>query len=105
ELIGGVVHMPSPAKRPHGRFSSFVDRWLGQYEEGTPGTETYNNASNLMGPENEPQPDLCLLVGPDRGGQTSSKDDWIVGAPELIVEVASSTESIDLHGKKADYEK
>jgi Uma2 family endonuclease len=26
-----------------------------------------------------------------------------VGVPELIVEVADSTESIDLHGKKADY--
>ncbi len=105
ELIGGTVYVPSPTKGRHGRFNSFVDRWLGHYEEATPGTEAYTNVSNLMGPENEPQPDACLLIVPTHGGQTSDKDDWIVGAPELIVEVASSTESIDLHGKKADYEK
>jgi Uma2 family endonuclease len=33
------------------------------------------------------------------------EDDYLHGAPELIVEVSSSTESIDLHRKKRDYEK
>jgi Uma2 family endonuclease len=105
ELIGGVVFMPSPAKRPHSRTTARVVRWLGVYEDATPGTELHDNGSNLMGPESEPQPDACLLISSACGGQTSDRDDWIVGAPELIVEVASSTESIDLHGKKADYEK
>jgi Uma2 family endonuclease len=82
-----------------------VATWVGLYQMSTPGTAGYDNTSNLMGPEAEPQPDICLLISPPAGGQTSDKDDWIVGAPELIVEVASSTESIDLHGKKADYEK
>jgi Uma2 family endonuclease len=105
ELIGGVVHMPSPTKRPHGRTHGRVIKWLGVYEDATPGTEMYDNTSNLLGPENEPQPDACLLIAPHRGGQTSEKEEWIVGAPELIVEVASSTESIDLHGKYADYQR
>src|SRR5262245_2908564 len=33
ELIGGVVHMPSPAKRPHSRTVARVVRWLGAYED------------------------------------------------------------------------
>ena len=59
----------------------------------------------MLGPENEPQPDSCLLVSPELGGQTSVKDDWIVGAPELVAEVALTTESIDLHAKKREYQK
>jgi Uma2 family endonuclease len=105
ELIGGVVYVHSPAKRPHSRTSGRVVRWLGAYEDATPGTELHDNGSNLLGPESEPQPDACLLIASACGGQTSDRDDWIVGAPELVAEVASSTESIDLHGKKADYEK
>lgn len=105
ELVGGVVHMPSPAKRPHSLTTGWVSIWLGEYADATPGTEFHDNGSNLLGPENEPQPDGCLLIRPECGGQISIKDDWIVGAPELVAEVAVSTESIDLHGKKADYER
>jgi Uma2 family endonuclease len=32
-------------------------------------------------------------------------DEYLVGPPELVAEVASSTESIDLHAKRKDYEK
>lgn len=32
-------------------------------------------------------------------------DDYLNGPPELIVEVSSATESIDLHRKKHDYQK
>src|SRR5262249_7489130 len=61
ELIGGVVFMHSPAKAAHGRTTGRVIAWLLAYEEATPGTAAFDNASNLMGPENEPQPDSCLL--------------------------------------------
>jgi Uma2 family endonuclease len=106
ELIGGIVYiMASPLKRPHGRTHYLLLRWIGDYEDATPGIETLDNTTNILGPESEPQPDVCLLVLPEQGGQTTEKDDYVVGAPELVVEVALSTESIDLHGKKADYEK
>lgn len=104
ELIGGVVYMSSPMKRPHGRNQVQAIRWLGDYEEATPGTELFDNTTNILGEKSEPQPDLCLLIAPDKGGQTRTVDDYIVGAPELIVEVASSSEAIDLHGKRQDYQ-
>jgi Uma2 family endonuclease len=105
ELIGGVVYLPSPLKRPHGRMHVEVIRWITEYEDATPGVEPLDNATNILGAENEPQPDVCLRILPAQGGQTTEKDDYVVGGPELVVEVASSTESIDLHGKKADYER
>lgn len=105
ELIGGIVYMSSPLKRPHGKMHMRVSRWLLEYEEATPGTEGFDNATIILGEESEPQPDLCLLIAHAERGQTSEEDEYIVGAPELIIEIASSTESIDLHRKRRDYEK
>lgn len=104
ELIGGIVYMASPLKRPHGRLHVCATHWLAEYEYATPGVETFDNATNILGEESEPQPDLCLLIAPDKGGQTRTEDDYIVGPPELIVEIASSTESVDLHAKRRDYQ-
>lgn len=106
ELIGGVVHMPSPLKRPHGRIHSVVVHWLSEYELHTPGTEVLDNATQIQGPTSEPQPDAGLLILPEKGGQASENaEEYVEGASELIAEIASSTESIDLHAKKNDYER
>jgi Uma2 family endonuclease len=46
-----------------------------------------------------------MIIEPERGGQSRiSEDGYATGPPELIVEVASSSESIDLHAKRRDYE-
>src|SRR4051794_9299647 len=103
ELIGGIVFMPSPLKIPHGRSHGRVIHWLIEYEDATPGMEAADNASTILGEESEPQPDGSLLISAPHG-QTREEDEYIVGAPELISEIASSTESIDLHRKKDDYE-
>jgi Uma2 family endonuclease len=106
ELIGGIVYMSSPLKRRHGRYSVRLIRWLGEYEEATPGTEALDNTTNILGPDSEPQPDGCLLIVPERGGQTrEDRKGYLCGPPELLAEIGSSTESIDLHAKKVDYEK
>ena len=105
ELIGGIVFMPSPLKRPPGRTHLQICRWLGNYEDATPGTEAYDNTTSILGPDSEPQPDACLLIGVPAFGQTRDQDEYIVGAPELIVEIASSSEAIDLHRKRDDYQR
>jgi Uma2 family endonuclease len=104
ELIGGVVFMPSPLKEPHGRTHARVMHWLGAYEDATPGTEAYDNATNILGSQSEPQPDACLLIGVPGRGQTHDQDQYIAGAPELIVEVAASSQDIDMGAKRNDYE-
>jgi Uma2 family endonuclease len=75
------------------------------YENATPGTQALNNTTDILGPDSEPQPDGCLLILPEKGGQTKVVDGWLTGPPELIGEIASTTESYDLHGKKQDYER
>ncbi len=104
ELIGGVVHMPSPLRRQHGTFHVFWSMLFGFYMMQTRGVEAGDNASLLLGDESEPQPDLYLRVLPEFGGQSSTTDDdYVAGAPELIVEIALSSRSVDLFAKRADY--
>lgn len=106
ELIGGIVYMASPQKVPHSQAQCLVVRWLDEYVEATPGTDRLSNHTQILGPDSEPEPDACLFVAPEAGGQVYvDKEDYLHGAPELIVEVSSSTESIDLHRKKQDYQK
>jgi Uma2 family endonuclease len=105
ELIEGVVYMPSPARFevhswPHSDFST----WLGTYRASTPGTKSGGEATLRLDLGNAPQPDGVLFIGPLCGGQVQiSADDYIVGAPELIVEIAASSVSIDLGPKKTAY--
>jgi len=71
----------------------------------TPGTRVRDNATAILGDDSEPQPDAALVIDSESGGQSSiSEDGYATGPPELIVEVASSSESIDLHTKRRDYE-
>jgi Uma2 family endonuclease len=105
ELIGGVVIVPSPLSAGHGFYHALVMTWLGNYWIATPGTKTGDNMTTILGESSEPQPDGALLIDPAHGGQVVlSEDGYITGAPELIVEVASSSASIDLHAKRRDYE-
>jgi Uma2 family endonuclease len=105
ELIEGIVHMPSPVRvRKHGQPHSHIITWLGTYEAATPGVMTGDNTTVRLDLDNEPQPDALLRIETERGGQSHiSKDDYIEGAPELIVEVAASTASYDLHDKLKVY--
>lgn len=104
ELIGGVVFMASPLKPRHGRAHARVMSWLGLYHSETPGTDILDNTTVIMGDQCEPQPDGALVFE-HIGGTSEDDDGYLVGAPELLAEIASSSASIDLHAKRADYEK
>jgi Uma2 family endonuclease len=102
ELIEGVVYMPSPVRlRSHGLPHCDLIAWLGTYKARTPGLLTGDNSTVRLDLDNEPQPDVLLLVDPARGGQAAiDDDDYVAGAPELVAEVASSSASYDLGVKK-----
>ena len=105
ELIGGVVVVPSPLSWGHGVYHARVMTWLDTYTIATPGTQTGDNVTTILGDTSEPQPDAALIITPACGGQTSlSEDGYVTGPPELIVEVASSSAAMDLHAKRRDYE-
>ncbi len=105
ELIGGVVYVASPTKSRHGRPHSRVVHWLCLYMDATPGTDVLDNTTTILDEESEPQPDACLLIRPEFGGQTKETEEgYVLGAAELVVEIAVSSAAIDLHRKKQDYE-
>jgi len=105
ELIEGIVYMPSPLRaKAHGKPQAHLATWLGNYESETPGVEMFDNSTVRLDLDNEPQPDLTLIITPDKGGQTGfSDDDYIEGAPELVVEIVGSSRAYDLHQKKGAY--
>jgi Uma2 family endonuclease len=101
ELLNGAVYVAQPSRHVyHGRPHSLLNTWLAYYAERTPGVDFGDNSSLRLSDLDEPQPDLLLRI-PAEGGGTSSldADGYLVGAPELVVEVAASTASYDLHDK------
>ncbi len=103
ELIEGMVYMASPLRfRSHGKPHAHIMTWLGTYDAATPGVELGDNATVRLDADNEPQPDALLRI--DAGGRSHiSDDDYVEGAPELIVEIAASSASYDLHEKLRVY--
>lgn len=105
ELIEGVVYVASPLRfQRHAEPHSLLIVWLGIYQVATPGVRIGDNATVRLDLDNEPQPDVVLLIDEQHGGQARiSEDDYVEGAPELVAEVAASSASIDLHDKKTVY--
>jgi Uma2 family endonuclease len=105
ELIEGVVYMPSPVSQArHGGPHARIVTWLGCYRAHTLGVGCGDNSTVRLDLDNEPQPDAVLRIEPGHGGQSQDTvDGYIAGAPELVVEVAASSVSYDLHDKKNAY--
>lgn len=102
ELIEGIVYMASPLRfKSHGKPHGYIIGWLATYDAATPGVELGDNATVRLDADNEPQPDALLRI--EVGGSRISEDDYVEGAPELIVEVAASSAAIDLHKKLKVY--
>jgi Uma2 family endonuclease len=105
ELVEGVVYMPSPARhQQHARPNALAVGWLLAYAAKTPGTDFADNGTLRLDYDNEVQPDAALFLREDRGGRCrQTTDDYLEGPPELIVEIAASSASYDLHSKQHVY--
>ena len=105
ELIEGVVYVASPVRiKQHGEPHGDIITWLGLYKVATPSLMLGDNPTVRLDLDNEPQPDALLRIDEAKGGQSRiSEDDYIEGAPELIVEIAASSVSYDLHDKLQAY--
>jgi Uma2 family endonuclease len=104
ELIGGIVYVASPLKWRHGTNHLPLGSLFFAYEGKTPGVESGDNTTILLGEEGEPQPDLYLRILREFGGQSwMTKEEYVAGPPELLAEIAHSSHAIDLHDKREDY--
>ncbi len=101
ELIEGVVFVPSPVSLSHSSLHASIMGWLWQYRTATKGVLALDNATVILDTKNEVQPDAALwVIG---GGQARRMGEYLHGAPELVVEVAYSSASYDLHEKRRIY--
>ncbi len=106
ELVGGVVYMPSPMSSDHGDESRNVAGWLFHYQRKTTRVKGGDGTTAKLFKQSEPQPDHHLRIPAVLGGHTHvDAGGYLVGPPELIVEVSRSSRSFDLKQKKADYER
>ena len=105
ELINAISYVMMPAHfEGHGVADSITNFWLGYYACKTPGVQHAQNVTARLTRLDIPQPDGVLLWKPEHGGQTrTSKDDYLEGAPELVVEIAASSANYDMHDKRDAY--
>src|SRR5213080_3371673 len=70
ELIEGIVYMPSPLRAgSHAEPHSQLGTWLGNYAAETPMVRCFDNCTVRLDLDNEPQPDLVLIMLPEKDGQ------------------------------------
>ena len=105
ERIEGVIYMAAATTADfHGVPHAHLIGWLTVYRAATKGVEVADNTTTRLDPDNDPQPDASLWILPAYGGRakTNSKG-YLIGSPELIVEVSGSTVSFDLNDKLRVY--
>ena len=103
ELIEGVVYLPSPIKvETHAEPQALMLVWLRAYARTRPGIRALTPTSVLLDDLNEPESD-AMLVRTTPGWL--SADGFVAKAPELVVEIASTSKSRDLNQKKRAYER
>ena len=102
ELVEGVVYMPSPIiVEGHADAQALVLEWLAAYTLPRPELRHTGPGTVLLDDQNEPEPDAMLF----RMREDRLQDGYLKGAPELIVEIANTSASRDVHQKKAAYER
>ena len=106
ELIQGEVYVMSSPVRidQHSDPDSFIQGWLFTFAAHTPGVKSTTNGTTRLSPDDVPQPDASLRLTPECGGNACiGADGYLRGAPELVVEIAASSASIDVRKKRETY--
>jgi hypothetical protein len=98
ELIEGIVRMASPVGDEHASSILWISGWITAYLWETPGVAGGASGTWKMS-DSVPQPDAVLRILPEFGGHSRIEGKYPTGAPELVVEAASSSVSYDLHEK------
>ena len=103
ELVEGIVYVGGRVRLvEHAQPHAFAVGWLGLYASQVSGVRISDGGTVFLDERNEVQPD-AFLWRPEPGGPRLTDDGYIDGAPQLIVEIAASSVSYDLHEKMEAY--
>ena len=102
ELIQSKVYMGSPVSSTrHAEPDNLIQGLLFYYAQSVQGVIAATNATVRLGPDDVIQPDALLRKTPEAGGRCRpDPKGCLVGPPELVVEIAATSASIDLHEKR-----
>ena len=105
ELVNGVVYLTWRVRsEEHGKPHGVVAGWLGAYVALNPDLGCGLSTTVFLTDDSEAQPDCLLFRQPPAGyAVRHTEDDFLEGAPEMVVEVAASSASYDLHDKLRAY--
>jgi Uma2 family endonuclease len=104
ELVQGVVYVPSPVRiDEHSEPASRMSAWLALYAMTHRGVRSGNDGTVHLSPYDTVQPDIMLWK--TGGNARIGADQYLEGAPELVVEIAASSVAYDLHSKKDSYQR
>ncbi|MDX2180206.1 MAG: Uma2 family endonuclease [Bryobacteraceae bacterium] len=104
ELIDGEVFLASPLTTPHGDYHGSLSGIARAYCLSTPGCRVALTPTWYL-LDSAPQPDMCLRILPEYGGQSTVEGRFGSGPPELIAEVTFSSHTIDYGRKLQLYER
>ena len=101
ELIGGIVYMAAALSHDFHSGPHFdLIGLLSIYRFATPGVVGGDNGTVILQDTETPQPDIYVMLGPGFGGRaTVDADGYVIGPPELVIEVANTSADYDLHQK------
>jgi len=102
ELVLGVVYVASPMRFDrHDEQTARTVGWLYTYQMDKPRIRLGNTATIYLLEDTEVQPDAFLFYEPPTwpGGIRHTEDGYLEGAPDLVIEIAASSASYDLHDK------
>ena len=103
ELIDGVVRVASPVSAAHADAHADLVIWCGTWSSSNRRTRISDNITVILD-ELEFQPDVSLSIRPERGGTIRySPELYLIGAPDLIAEIAVSTEALDTGARMEAY--
>jgi Uma2 family endonuclease len=103
ELIEGVVYMPSPIRADrHGEAQGLILGWFAAYAGRSPHVRFSGPATVFLDGDNEPEPDAVMWLR-STGSASITDRGYLSGSPELVVEIAASSRSIDLGDKFRAY--
>ena len=105
ELVEGEVRVwrPADGTKAHGRTLSAASAWLAGYSFRTPDVRALTRVTVILGEGSEPEPDAVLRR--QTAAEDAAEGDYVIGPPDLVVEVADTTCFHDHGPKRRDYER
>jgi Uma2 family endonuclease len=104
QLVAGSVFIRGRVPFVHGESHASITGWIGHYAAQHPNLILGSGCTVLLDDADVVEPDVLLMRPFAQSGRAQvGSDGYVHGPPELVVEVAASTASLDANAKAEAY--